>query len=503
MPPVYNPTAKPISAPADSPSASTASAQSKNFATRNPFFFKKRFIYQGPTCHAFSNMAENMVSKPFKPSEQNDFFKWLVEQEPRFSSLDLSILKKTAILSFHRLQLSVKKFGSTTKDDDTERPQEVIASQREVSDAVRDYKGSLNLLYELLLLKRMFELDTLLVHDENKVTPLSKECKSLCEQSMRKAIEFQLQDFYWESGETKRKTEIMHLLADLPSEVRADREKFFQTGLQALSGFSLELEGKGELRRKSDPNKEIEIPDPIPFSRRYTDLANVTFTMSGVMFKSLKDAIKWTDDDIAKIKALSPKERQVFNAHLTLASYSYDLTKYFGMLFATALDETRLKGEPTSPQVQKITGVTHYPKFASARYDVRKHIAIIIDSVRDLPRIFEKLNLIIANPAHDQLARLISDAHVGPLKRFIHAYIHIAKSKVGKALTAAAWAVLGLEIASGTFGWAKWGVPSFMDFFRGDPEQVIGNAVFVLILTAIPSTILNISVWLARYVHRT
>ena len=93
----------------DPSGVSTNAALRVNFAKRNLFFFKKQVIYQGPICHAYSDMVEKMVGQPFKPSSQTDFFKWLVEQEPRFSSLDLSVLKETAILSFHRLQVSVKK----------------------------------------------------------------------------------------------------------------------------------------------------------------------------------------------------------------------------------------------------------------------------------------------------------------------------------------------------------------------------------------------------------
>ncbi|MCL6088673.1 MAG: hypothetical protein M1530_00730 [Candidatus Marsarchaeota archaeon] len=507
MPPVYNPTAKPTPTPADSPGASTASAQSKNFAERRLFFFssKPQVILQGSICHTYSELIESVAGREFKPSAQTDFFKWLVGQEPKLSSLDMGMLKDTAILSFHRLQVSMKRFDAYTIKQMRKTPEEVIATQTDLSYAVRDYKAALNLLYELLLIKRMFELERVQVSDENKASkPLSAECKELCAQSLRKAIEFRLQDFYWETGEAKRKEEIMRLLADLPPEVRgADRDQFFAAGLNALKGISLELEGMGELRRHSESGKEIEIPLPIPFSQRYSDLVKITYQQEGGMFDKVKASIGWSDGDLAKIRGLSPKELEVFNVHLALASYSYDLTKYFGMLFATALDETRLKGEPTSHQVQKITKKARYPKFAPARADLREEITLIIDSLRDLPRIFEKLDLIAVHPVRERLASMISSAHVGPFKRFVHWYLDFGDTKVGKALDVVAKASVLLEVASGIGGMAKWdSMPKFLDFFRGDLEQVGGVALFVLVLASAPRWALKLAYNLAKRIHR-
>jgi hypothetical protein len=504
MPPVHKPLPTSNPAPTDSPSVSVTSTQSRNFSDRNLFFFKKRVILQGPIAHTYSDLVEALASKDFKESTQPDFYKWLVEQEPKFSSLDMNMLKETAILSFHRLKVSLNKFGSTTKKDDTKRPEEVIAAQTEVTYAVRDYKGSLNLLYELLLLKRISDLEHLLVNDENQIRPLSAECNYLCKQSLQKAIEFRLQDFYWETGETKRKEEMVDILVRLPPEVRADPVKFREEALKALAPISLELEGRGYLARHSDPTKsELDIPPPIPFPTRYTDLVNITYKQNGEMFERIRKAIGWTDDDLAKINNLSPKEREVFNVHLALASYSYDLTKYFAMLYATALDESRLKGEPTSYQVQKITGKTRYPKFAPARYDVREKITQITDSLRDLPRIFEKLNLIIANPARDKLARLISQANVGRFKRLIHWYIDIGDTRTGKALNVVAKASVLLEVVSGMAGILKWrAIPEFLDFFRGDLEQVVGIGLFVLIMTSAPRWVLKAADKLARRISR-
>ncbi len=489
------------------PAQSSVSADAvsrRNFSAHNLFFFKKRVIYQGPIAHTYSDLVEALASKDFKKSAQADFYKWLVEQEPRFSSLDMNMLKETAILSFHRLKVSLNKFGSTTKKDDTKRPEEVITAQTEVTYAVRDYKGSLNLLYELLLLKRIFDLERITVNDENQVKPLSVECNRLCKQSLQKAIGFRLQDFYWETGETRRKEEMIDILASLPAGVRADPARFREEALKALAPISLELEGRGYLARYSDSAKsELDIPPPIPFPTRYTNLVNITYKQEGAMFESIKKAVGWTGSDISNINLLSPKEREVFNVHLALASYSHDLTKYFAMLYATALDESRLRGEPTSHQVQKITKKTRYPKFAPARYDLREEITRIIDSVRDLPRIFEKLNLIIANPAHDGLAELISNAHVGPLKRLVHWYINIGETKAGKALNAAAIASVILEAVSGIGGLLKWqSMPQFMDFFRGDFEQVAGIGLFVLILTSAPRWVLKAADKMARRISR-
>lgn len=429
-------------------------------------FGNMKVLAAGSSTHTESGKLEEHVEKGIdfeRMKKADNFDQWLQAIVPGLS-IDKNLIQNTIASSYAHICVSSSILGEVTLREMVSKGPMVGYYQRVEADLVKSLKGVQNLGCELLLMETLYNLPKIKVSYKGRTAGLSRECTELCADAVKKAITFKLQDFYFD-------------------------------------------EKKGEYRLQSDKSKKVVVQRPMPFKERYLVCLDIISGNPVRMeyFQNVKASIKWTEQDIENMHRLDTRESQVFAWHLALSAHVREFTKLMGIMRASALTEEDTEGVRISGTLSSILGAENIAKIAPLRYAIRKELSKSIYSMnKEFSLIFEKLNLIVAEPIKNSMAQLLFSARIGKVKEIMIKYMDIENTKFGKFMDYLTGGLLVADIvanAIGVIGMNLGYANQISDFFRSDAYGLFSGVVIALFLSRLPKYLLKFAYRKTARIH--